>query len=363
MKSSHESVRHFFLVAGIFGTSVYSTDNLANLLEYVMSSQIPDLRPARRPAFVAGVFLSRSAVLAVALLASTAGAQGMTPPTSPTVAVQEFLRATSEGDDETMARLFGTPANGSFWDSINRAQAGEQEGIREEVRHRMCRIADHLAHASSEVVNEERNGSEASTVNIRLKLEERTTLVPFQLARTGQGTWLIGNIGLTGSSTAPPGVRCGRLATRRVNSTAAPNPSSPAAAPVRTAAQALQDNIAELRTILVPGSAVGGDRDFEFVRRAGFDGCLIAFEYRYITSNGGGQVALQRLDMSKASRLVRLLRVDQAWRGTAWPYRVLIVAENEMSVFPLSFTSEDPRWNALPSRNTSSVEFGFRDSA
>ncbi len=126
--------------------------------------------------------------------------------------VERFLQAASDRDLDTMARLFGTAGGpiaeeqgSSFGCAFKRM--GSWIGLssrclkRTEIELRMDAIALVLRHDDYRILSEERvAGREHPTtrVGVSLTLGEREfSDVPFVCVQTGEGAWLVEEIGLT----------------------------------------------------------------------------------------------------------------------------------------------------------------------
>lgn len=129
---------------------------------------------------------------------------------APQLSVERFLQAVNARDLEAMADLFGNAAGplsdtGSGFGCAFK-KIGSWFGLSdacttwEEIELRMDAIAEILQHQDYQIVSESRvAGRQHPTMRVGVNLifeSHRVNDVPFQVVRTGDGRWLVENVGL-----------------------------------------------------------------------------------------------------------------------------------------------------------------------
>lgn len=130
-------------------------------------------------------------------------------PVAAQLSVERFLQAANERDLQAMGNLFGTregPAMdtgstfGCAFKKIGSWFGGTACVKREEVEIRMDAIASILRHQDYRIVREERvAGRQAPTTRIMVDMtiqNQPVPGVPFVVVQTGEGRWLVQEIGL-----------------------------------------------------------------------------------------------------------------------------------------------------------------------
>lgn len=154
--------------------------------------------------------LARLLPVAVAGCTGAATEAGPTPPAEPADAVELFLEAAGRRDHAAMARLFGTgdgpigDRGGTLGCALRKAGSWIRLGARcleqGEIELRMDVIAGILRHESYRVRlggAVAGRGRAAIRVDVELEREGRGAVeVPFVVIRTGNGAWLVEQVGL-----------------------------------------------------------------------------------------------------------------------------------------------------------------------
>ena len=129
---------------------------------------------------------------------------------APMLSVERFLQASNNRDLHSMARLFGTDdgasidTGGTFGCAFKKLGSwigiGDRCETLQEVELRMDAISQILEHEDYTVVSEESVAGRihpTSRIGVNLQIDGRTVEdVPFIVVRTGEGRWLIEQIGL-----------------------------------------------------------------------------------------------------------------------------------------------------------------------
>jgi len=129
---------------------------------------------------------------------------------APMLSVERFLQASNDRDIHTMARIFGTE-DGAMIETGSSLGCGFKKlgswfgmGLRcmtlQEVELRMDAIAQILRHDDYTIVSENSvagRRNPTSRIGVDLSVDGRViTDVPFVVVRTGEGRWLVEEIGL-----------------------------------------------------------------------------------------------------------------------------------------------------------------------
>ncbi|HSR40778.1 MAG TPA: hypothetical protein VLL48_01370 [Longimicrobiales bacterium] len=159
--------------------------------------------------------LRRTAFLAL-LLAAVPGcgtrtvSSGEMAAVAPMLSVERFLQAANARDLEAMSRIFGT-ADGPVGDTGSTfgcafKKFGDWIGLgnrcvtREEVEIRMDAIAQIIQHDDYQIVSESRvagRRNPTTRIGVNLEMDEEVVPdVPFVVVPTGEGRWLLEEIGL-----------------------------------------------------------------------------------------------------------------------------------------------------------------------